>query len=296
MTSQHERERRMAALYDTGATTVYASRIDPRFSYTLYVPHRLSESDTERTTLLISVHGTGRMQSLYRDMFAEFAEYNNCIVLSPLFPAGVVDQKNLSGYKYLREQDIRYDLVMLGMIDEVSKRYQVNADKVLMFGFSGGGHFTHRFTLLYPQIIRAASIGAPGVVTLLDLSRKWPAGVSDCVEQFNIEIDTAAFRGLPMHFVVGGADHETWEIDIAEDDPCFIKGVNDIDVTRMQRIEALVTSFASYGALTRLDVVPGAAHDVTHVVQKTREFFSDVLNDCFTVSGPGNRAAHPPPD
>ena len=65
---------RMHAMYHSGPTTIYASAIDPRFSYTLYVPHRFDRADRAETTILVSVHGTRRMQSLYRDMFGEFGE------------------------------------------------------------------------------------------------------------------------------------------------------------------------------------------------------------------------------
>src|SRR5690606_20780172 len=109
-------------------TPIYASRVDARFPYALYVPHRLDRMDRSQTRILVSVHGTGRMQALYRDLFADFAEYNNCIVLAPLFPANVLQDGNMSGYKYMQEGDIRYDRVMLGMTDEVAESYDVRTD------------------------------------------------------------------------------------------------------------------------------------------------------------------------
>src|SRR5690606_24281589 len=59
-----DRDPRLDALYHRGATTIYAARIDPRFSYTLYVPVGFDHLDRSHTTLLVAVHGTGRMQSL----------------------------------------------------------------------------------------------------------------------------------------------------------------------------------------------------------------------------------------
>ncbi|MGV3478625.1 MAG: hypothetical protein ACO1O3_01655 [Sphingobium sp.] len=272
---------RLHAMYHSGPTTIYASAIDPRFSYTLYVPHRFDRADHKATTILVSVHGTGRMQSLYRDMFAEFAEYHNCIVLAPLFPANVFQDGEMSGYKYIAERDIRYDLVMLGMIEEVAARYGVSGDKVLMFGFSGGGHFTHRFTILHPGRVRAASIGAPGAVTLIDFERSWWVGVRDCAELFGIRIDPHEYRDLPVHFVVGASDEETWEITFSPGDRRYMDGANDAGRTRGERILSLADSFAAHGARTRLDIVPDAAHDVTVVVRKAREFFDDVLAGHF---------------
>lgn len=237
--------------------------------------------DRSRTTLLVAVHGTGRMQSLYRDLFAGFAEEHNCIVLAPLFPASVLGDANLSGYKYILEGDIRYDRVMLGMIDEVAGRYGVSGERVLMFGFSGGAHFTHRFTILHTGRIRAASIGAPGAVTLIDPDKPWWAGVRDCEQRFGIAVRRDAFRGLPVHFVVGDADTETWEIQFRPGDRYWVEGANDAGATRGERIRALKQSFDAHGAHTRLDIVPGAAHDVVPVSAMTRAFFHDVLTGAF---------------
>jgi pimeloyl-ACP methyl ester carboxylesterase len=265
------------ALYDRGATPIYSSRTDARFAYGLYVPHRFDRMDRSQTTILVSVHGTGRMQSLYRDLFAEFAEYNNCIVLAPLFPANVLQDGNMSGYKYMEEGDIRYDQVVLGMIDEVAETYGVSGDKVLMFGFSGGGHFTHRFTILHPDRIKAASVGAPGSVTLIDFDKPWWAGVRDCEQRFGVRIDPDNYRDLPLHFVVGEADVETWEITFSEGDRYYVEGANDAGRNRTERIRTLAQSFEKCGARVRLDELSGVTHDVVPVSQKTREFFYDVL-------------------
>ncbi|MEM9684765.1 MAG: alpha/beta hydrolase, partial [Pseudomonadota bacterium] len=54
--SKDETEARRHALYNTGTTTVFASRADPRFSFSLFVPPSAGPS----TTILVAVHGTGR--------------------------------------------------------------------------------------------------------------------------------------------------------------------------------------------------------------------------------------------
>lgn len=278
MTSAPDNTEKLNALYHLEATTIYAARADQRFSYTLYVPTGLTEEQRKHTTILAAVHGTGRMQTLYRDIFSEFARAQNCIVLAPLFPANVLQDGNLSGYKYIQEGDIRYDHIMLDMIDEVAQRYHVSGGKVLMFGFSGGAHFTHRFTLLHPHRIRAASVGAPGSVTLLDFERPWWTGVADVQTRFGVTIDRSAFRGLPIHFVVGKDDTENWEITFHEGDRHYMQGANDAGATRPERIRTLAASFAKAGASTRIDEVPGASHEVTDVVAYSQVFFADVLN------------------
>ena len=196
-------QNKIDALYHTGATTIYSARADNRFAYTLYVPHRLGQMNRAETTILVSMHGTGRMLALYRDMFAEFAEYNNCIILAPLFPASVLGDGNMSGYKFLKEGDIRYDQLVLDMAAEVAEKYGVNDQKLLMFGFSGGGHFTHRFTLLHPERPQAASIGSPGIVTLAEPTTPWQVGTNGAEAVVGQRVQFAGLKAHPTNMMGG---------------------------------------------------------------------------------------------
>lgn len=101
--------------YDLGNTTVYSARSDARFSYCLFVPSNFSSRSTA-AELLVAVHGTPRTFMDFREMFADFAERNNVIVLSPLFPVGVNGDGNADGYKYIEEQGLRYDAVLLDIV------------------------------------------------------------------------------------------------------------------------------------------------------------------------------------
>jgi predicted peptidase len=149
--------------YDFGHTTVYASRLDQRFPYCAYVPDDYEEDGEKTYPLAVIVHGTERGMQAYRDAFADFAEANGVIVLCPLFPANICFPGDLSSYKMLRDGDLHYDAIMLDMIAEMQEKYRIEGDRVMMYGFSGGGHFTHRFLYLHPERLFAASIGAPSV-------------------------------------------------------------------------------------------------------------------------------------
>src|SRR5690606_14710605 len=131
---------------------------------------------------------------------------NNCVVLAPLFPVGVLGDENRNGYKYIQEQDIRYDLVLLAMVREVEARLAVTFPRFMMFGFSGGGHFVHRFALLHPERVSAVCVGAPGSVTLLDDGRDWWVGIRDAKERFGRAVDLEALRNVRVLAVVGAAD------------------------------------------------------------------------------------------
>jgi poly(3-hydroxybutyrate) depolymerase len=267
---------RARALYDLGPTAIFAAKADPRFHYCLYVPPKVG--DGAKVDLLVAVHGTGRTSFLdFRDGFAEFGRWNDCAVLCPIFPVGVLGDGNRSGYKYMAEGDIRYDEIVLKMVDEVAAKYGQDWSRFAMFGFSGGGHFTHRFAILHPAKLWAASIGAPGSVTLLDPTKDWWIGIRDVKQRFGIDFDAAALARVPVQMIVGEADLETWEITHKPGGTYWMEGANDAGRTRPERLQALKASFESAGVDVRLDLVPGVSHDRLKVLDRVKDFLSNVL-------------------
>jgi poly(3-hydroxybutyrate) depolymerase len=267
---------RARAIYDLGPTAIFAAKADPRFHYCLYVPPKAGNG--AKVDLLVAVHGTGRTSFLdFRDGFAEFGRWNDCAVLCPIFPIGVLGDDNRSGYKYIAEGDIRYDEIVLKMVDEVAAKYGQDWSRFAMFGFSGGGHFTHRFTILHPPKLWAASIGSPGSVTLLDPAKDWWVGIRDIKQRFGIDFDAAALARIPVQMLVGEADLETWEITHKPGGTYWMEGANDAGRTRPERLQALKASFESAGVDVRLDIVPGVSHDRMKVLGRVKDFLSDCL-------------------
>lgn len=267
---------RGVAMYDFGKTTVFSCHADPRFSFCLYIPPNVHTA-AHPPELVVAVHGTGRTFTEYRDAFSEFGRWNNCVILCPLFPVGVQRDDNRDGYKYMQEGDVRYDLVVLSMVEQINERYGFSFQDFGLFGFSGGGHFTHRFTILHPSRVWAASVGAPGSVTLLDPDRDWWVGVRDVPQRFGIELDMDALSRVPVQMIVGDADQETWEISHAPGGRHWMEGANDPGRTRPERLDSLRRSFESAGVKVRFDLVPGVSHCWEDCIDRIRTFFADNL-------------------
>ena len=264
------------SVYHLGATTVYSHTADSRFAYTLYVP--ASIEDPERPVdLVVSLHGSTRAMEIYRNGFAEFGRWNDCVILSPLFPVGVLGDGNGDGYKQLVEGDIRYDQVLLDMVASVGQKYNRRFDTFALLGYSGGGQFTHRFCYLHPEKLWAASIGAPGSVTLLDPKQNWWVGVRDFETRFAKPLDLDALRRVPIHMVVGEADLETWEITHREGGKLYMLGANGAGRTRPERLAALKASFEAQGVKVRFDVLPNVAHQGIKAMPAAQDFFAEVL-------------------
>lgn len=269
-------EKRAQAIYDLGHSTIFAARSDPRFSYCTYAPPASGHTRYPRQ-LVVVMHGTGRAFTEYRDAFAAFAKWNDCIVLCPLFPAGPQGDGNRDGFKYLQEGDIHYDEVLLDMVDEVATKFGCDFSRFALFGYSGGGQFVNRFGMLHPERLWALSIGAPGSVTLLDFKQDWWVGVRDFDKRFGKPLDVAALRQLPVHMVVGKADTETWEITHREGGKFFMPGANDAGRTRPERLESLRKSFEEAGVTVTLDLVDNVPHNGLACVDQVQDFLAGVL-------------------
>jgi len=273
--SPGERSRRLPRV-GSGPSTVYALASDPRFSYCLYVPAE-AEQPAPCTELVVAVHGSLRLFTAYRDAFSAFAQWNRCVVLCPLFPANVHSDDNGDGYKYLYERELRYDRVLLSMVDEICARSGMAFETFGLFGYSGGGHFAHRFYTLHPAKLWAVAIGAPGSVTLLDPSRDWWVGVRNMRALFGADLDVEAMRKVPVQMIVGRVDLETYEIVHHEGEPYFMPGANDSGSNRPERLARLRDSYREHGIAVRFDVVPDVAHDALRCAKVAEGFLADVL-------------------
>jgi pimeloyl-ACP methyl ester carboxylesterase len=263
--------------YDFGRTTVYASRIDPRFSYSAYVPSSYEEDGTDRFPLIVSVHGTLRDMAAYRDAFVDFAEAHRCSVLAPLFPAGIEHPADVSADKLMERSSVRYDLVLRAMVDEIRARYRIAGDRFALFGFSGGGHFAHRYYYLHPETLWAVSIGAAGVVTMLDFDRDFWVGVRNFEAVWGRPIDLAAMRRVPVQMVIGGDDTDIWEIAIPPTSRFWRPNGDIAGGNRLKRLEALKTSFQKHDIAVRHDIVPGVAHRFGGVIPAVEAFVESAL-------------------
>jgi len=262
---------RARKLYYRGSTTIFSCKADPRFAHCLYVPESFDEHPQDHR-LLVTVHGTGRGMVEYRDAFAEFGRFNRYVILAPLFPVGPLGDGNPHGFKYLKEGDIRYDLVLLAMIDEVAHNLDTSFEQFSLFGYSGGGHFTNRFLFLHPERLRSASIGAPGSVTLLDDRRDWWVGTEGVEKIFNKRIDLDLIRNVQVQLLVGAADIETWEINYQPGSVQYMEGINDSGRTRLERNSALKENLEANGVRVQQNIVPNTAHRGLSVVPYVQDF------------------------
>ena len=265
----------------------------PYISYAAYIPPtkytKVSvEESGNQLPLLVYVHGTGRNLSPLRDELSRFADSVPCAVVAPLFPAGLEHPNDLDSYKHLRSPSVRFDEALLEILEEVGYRWPgICTDKIFLMGFSGGGQFAHRFLYLYPERLRAVSIGAPGSVTHLDRANSWPEGVSDVEAVFSRSIRKDVIRQIDIQLIIGGNDTEMhgggefteWvRIKMQERGQSISAGAKR-RVGRLQVLRDLHEAWKLDGITARLDVVDGVAHDSDGVRQCVLKFLRPIMLD-----------------
>ncbi|ROO86741.1 esterase/PHB depolymerase [Actinocorallia herbida] len=251
----------------TGRTPSFACRADQRFSYALQVPSRYRD-DGPPLPLLVVVHGTRRRTDASLDALTGFAEERGWAVLTPLFPAGIGDPDDLHNYKFIEYAGIRFDLVLLAILDDVAARWNIDVSHFALHGFSGGGQFAHRFLFLHPQRLSAVSIGAPGRVTLPDPSVGWWRGVGDLPARFGVDWAPGLVAGVPVQLVIGADDDGAAQLAVVEPD--------GNGSTRQERLHALAEALRALGSRPHLDLVPGVAHEGLKVLPAVRAFLDRV--------------------
>lgn len=269
------KRRRLLSPYEVGSTTVFASSYDQRISYALYVPPSTVDSATLPKRIVAVIHGTSRNFLGYRDAFARYAESNDSIVLAPLFPAGLIDPRDLGNYRQIAYRGIRFDEILLSIVDEVSEKYAVSEERIFLHGFSGGGHFAHRFYYLHPRRLGAVSIAAPGWVTLLDPEIPWWVGLKGVEEIFGQSIDFDALTDVPVHMVVGAEDVDISEFSLRPGHPLWRDEVSLLGNNRVERLAALRDSFIRQGITVRHETVRGIRHDGWKLIPSAEAFFHD---------------------
>ncbi|WIV55911.1 PHB depolymerase family esterase [Amycolatopsis nalaikhensis] len=264
-----------------GGTPFFASQHDQRLFYALYVP-KDHTPDAEPLPLVVVQHGTGRSAELYRDRWKQFAIEHRCVILTPLFPAGLMEPGELHSFKFLEYRGLRFDEELLHIVDEAAAAFNARPERFFLHGFSGGGQFAHRFYYAHPDRLAGVSIGAPGRITQLDDSLPWWLGTGGFEDRFGIRIDLDALRRVPVQMVVGEEDVETWEIT-NPGGPNWMDGVETTGSTRVERLETLRDNFVAQGIAVRYDVVPGVAHRGTGVVPVVQDFFGGLLVEARSV-------------
>lgn len=266
------------SVYYMGNSTTIACQSDQRFSYCTYTPEDWTPETAHEYRLLVVVHGSDRAFQDTRQAFVSLAETLNLIILSPLFPSGIGNASDTDGYKYIEFQGIRFDHILIDMIDETAKRYGVDTAKFSLFGFSGGAHFAHRFFYLHPERLTALSVAAPGSVTLLNHPSPWWVGTGDFEKRFGKKLDFKAMKGVYTQLLVGDQDLKNSLIIHTPGSPTWVEGANDAGNTRVERLHALHSNWQKHGLDAEFTLLPDVGHTLAPLAKDACRWLKSILS------------------
>ena len=235
---------------------------DPRFHYWVHLPDSYYDEESPYK-LLVLVHGTGCAIEEYIKQAKELADKNRIAILAPVFPGGLIIRDDFNSYKLLSCDGVRYDEILLDMIEDMKKRYpKVETEHFFMFGHSGGGQFVNRFLLAHPERLQAVSIGAPGRPTFINSEEDYFWGIKDFKKYFGHDVNLDEVKKVPVLITVG------------EKDTKFI-GESAYGNNRVERMKSLKKNLEENGVTVELQIIPGFAHEdgEKERVQAAQEFF-----------------------
>jgi len=255
---------------------------DPRFSFYAYYPESIYKQPMPKFRILSMIHGSSRDISWYTNRgnqnspasFQALADKYDLIFVVPIFPVGPTDSRHIVNYHALRDSGIDYDEVLISMIAQIKQRVPtLDTKNILLGGHSGGGQYTMRFLYCHPELLMAASIGAPGDPTLLDGSLDYPWGIRDFEERYGRAIDFSELRKPVVQLLIGDKDSQQ-----------LLK--SPTGSTRRERMDNLYRSLSEHGVYCRYDILENYGHSSSFNPEqrcgKIIEFFTEVLEGRFT--------------
>jgi hypothetical protein len=225
------------------------------------------------------------------DVFAQLGSP----VLVPFFPRRYPDRlgddlfwtTHLDAGMFVIEEEEyrRLDLQLIAMIEDARARLSTMGievgGKVFMDGFSGSGEFVNRFTLLHPELVRAAAMG--GAVLMVPVAAwmgeelPYPVGVADMEELAGQAFDLACFKRVPLYLYLG--DEDTTDAVAYVFNPADKEQINRLfGDTPAGRFSAFEEVYTSVGSDSRFVVYPGVAHELTEeTIAEVNAFFREYL-------------------
>ena len=213
-------------IHPTGLIVEHEADSKIIWDWMTYVPRNLNRSKPVYI-LLVGIHGNvsgnySEQKANSRALLESAINWlgiDNFVLLTPVIPRENDSYPVVFAYDSFLDTDEmnnRADLKVISMIDEFKEilsidGYEVNP-KVMIQGFSAGGCFAQRFSLLHPEMVEAIAIGGMGGVftlpekTHLENMIDYPIGIGDLEEISGILFDKEEYKKIKQFVFYGEED------------------------------------------------------------------------------------------
>lgn len=172
---------------------------DPDLRYCFFVSKKI----TSGLPLFIAVHGIRRGVVSQAGQFAPFINQIGGVLVAPLF-----QKKRFPDYQRLGRlgRGERADMALKRIVADLSRTLDLHFSEVVMFGYSGGGQFVHRYAMANPRQVKRVAVAAPGWFTFPDMAQPFPRGIGRTSLLPDVIFDPARFLQIPTLVMVGEKD------------------------------------------------------------------------------------------
>jgi pimeloyl-ACP methyl ester carboxylesterase len=172
---------------------------DPGQEYLVYIP----STGAERAPLFVSIHGVSRNADEHAKLLSAYCEMYGVVLVAPIFS---VEQHPDYQRMGRHGRGKRADLALNMIVAEVATMTGARAEKFLLFGFSGGAQFAHRYLMANPHRVEKAVIAAAGWYTFPEATRRYPYGTRMSKKLPGVHFDAEEYLTVPITVMVGAND------------------------------------------------------------------------------------------
>ncbi len=171
----------------------------PSQQYFFYLP----ESYQPGNGVLAIIHGAARTPEHYLRALLSVSEASGLLTIAPLF-----DEVHHADYQRLGRagRGQRADRTLDACVAEAARLCGADAQRLHLFGFSGGAQFVHRYVMAHPARVARAVAVAAGWYTMPDTRVAYPAGIRASRRLADVLFEPRAFLQVPLTVMVGDAD------------------------------------------------------------------------------------------
>ena len=272
------------------------------YNWFSYIPNSASKS--AESFIVVSVTGgltdyseNTEQIRLYTENIKNLAETYQLILLTPSVPR--IDNPNIYTIAFdrhcfsdttdpmYRRPDLKINLMIDNLIDELKNDGYVVNERVFFEGFSAGGMFAQRYALIHPERVQAIAAGQCGGSLTLPIrkydqtSLTWAIGISDFTTLLRANFNNFIYRQIPQFIYIGENDinnsHFQWPNPDgfwSQDQIDFINSIfGDTDPIRL---ESMANFMDSIGCNITFKMYANTGHEI--MPWNTPQIYADIYS------------------
>jgi hypothetical protein len=278
------------------------------YNWWSYVPTTLSKSDTAYILLEMSHAGSENYATTTNyarqnvENWISYAELSEYIIITAALPrnfsTGYYPQGinfyslNSSTPEFYYRPDLKVNNIISELKSNLTDAGYNPFDKILVAGFSAGGMWTNRYTLLHPEGVLAAAMGQAGGWLAMPLSEyngsvlNWPMGIHNFYDLTGANyIKTDLLKEVPQFIYIGDSDNSSTYCNECYPycDNITIWGISD-----PERIETQYNYLAENDYNVQFKLYEGYGHTYNYVIKSdVLDFFDSIIRSAEDTAIPG---------